>query len=266
LEGDDVEEIRDHMRDLGYIPPQVEELRELSESMARFTVLTDEVRELHGVLFFDESCPSRDSMYKIVEEADVRVFAEKLLLDRVPAKAVATILTHKFDARFDIKSVEMFIKGFWDVIGLSPLDFYAYFQSGGKKPPRVQKSGSIDERGAITAWEHGVHPDEKEFSVESMLRSVTVDSFFQFKKNQSVPTPEKQDQARKWAGTFMRAASAKKMVGTAEDKKKANDIRPILVYSTEEPPTLEELHRQNAESNLGMGGVFDEAAGQKSEK
>ena len=259
LEGDDVDEIHEHIGNLGYIPPLKEDLQDMLGPMSAYQVVDDSVREEHGVLFFDEPCPSRDGMYRIVEEPRVRTLAEKLLLDKVPNRDVATILSHKFDGRFDIKAVNMFQSGFWDTVTLAPLDFYAYFQSGNRSMPMGGKAGTIDERGMLAAWREGVHPEDEELTIDKMMKSLTFDSYFQFKENQATPSPDKQEQARKWASVFMRAAGASKSLGIAGQKNKANEIKPILTYSEVNPPTLADLHRQHSETNLGTGSVIDEA-------
>jgi hypothetical protein len=227
--------------------------------MSVYLAVDDDVKKEHGVLFFDEDCPSRDGMYDIVENASVRTLAEKLLLERVPNKDIATILGHKFDKSFDIKAVNLFQSGFWDTVTLSSLDFHAYFRMGNKPLPRSGKAGTLDEKGMMAAWREGVHPESEELTIDKMMQSLTFDSYFQFKENQATPSPEKQDQARKWATVFMRAAGASKSLGVAGQRKRVNEIKPILKYSSTEPPTLADLHRQHSETNLGTGSVIDEA-------
>lgn len=254
LEGDDVEEICEHMLALGYIRPREEDLRDMLGPIPAYQIGDDEVKKEHDVDFFDTPCPSRDGMYSIVENDRVRTMAEKLLLDRVPNKDIATILGHNFGRQFDIKAVDMFQKGFWDTVHLSRLDFYNYFQLGGKGMPRERGAGTLDERSMMSAWREGVHPGDEDLSIDKMMKSLTVDSYFNFKENQSTPSPEKQDQARKWAGVFMRAASASKSLGASSERKKEGGIKPILTYSQTQPPTLEDLHKLHAETNLGSSG------------
>jgi hypothetical protein len=262
LEGDDVNEICDHFVDLGYTPPARDEVDELISSIREGRVVDDHLRAEHGVTFFDEEGGPMVGMYLIVESPEVRTMAERLLLDRLPLGSIASILSFRFDERISAESVERFREGFWDTVTLSNLDFHRYFMRTGKRA-RTTKVGSLKERPLVSQWQEGLPPDEDTLSVDDMLRSITVDSFMNFKKSQEMATPENASMARGWAGTFIAASRAGRASALSRARKKDSGIKTILRYTEGQAPSLEDLHQQNVEANLGTGHIIDEIDAEK---
>jgi hypothetical protein len=258
LNGDDVEEIRGHMADLQYAPPQVEDVETLRRQMMRRLVDKD-VRRRHEVLFLEEPCESLDLMFWMVETAPVRACAERMLLDRLPVEHVATVLGLKFNQRLTVKSIELFRDGFWDTATLTPLDFSEYFRLAGvKKPDPPPSRVALRHRPLYSAWDQGLPPDPEELPVEEMVRQVSVDSFMQFKRLQSSQAADAQKQAIAYAQLLLKTAPATKALRAASGGRgELPPLQALIEYPEDSVRSLADLHREYSDAVTGTGADID---------
>lgn len=260
LNGDDRDEIRDHIASLEYIPPRADDVDELVASF-RKRITNRELRDREDVLFFDDACDSLDHMFWIVETPVVRSCAERLLLDRVDPGSVSTILSLKFKHELTRKCVEMFRDGFWDTAVLGPVDFSEYFAlARAIKPEPPPEAVSLTTRPHYSAWKEGLVPNAEELSVQDMVREIGVDSFMRFKELSSKPGTENQKQALAFAAMVLKTAPAAKSLSSIGGRRAGGDIpklRPIVEYPEQDVPTLADLHRDYAEEQSGTGSVID---------
>lgn len=240
LNGDAVDAVVAHMRDLEFITPCRDDVERLALDIARASLAHEDLRQTLGLGFFDEPGASLDAMFWLVETVAARNAAEKMLLDRVEPRVVAAVIGHKFSARVTIESVDMFRDGFWDTITLSPVDFAEYFHTGARRkpdppPPRVP----LNQRPSYTSWAEGVVPDDEDLSVEDMIRNIAVDSYFQFKELSSRPDTDSKRQALGFAGMVLKTAP------TAMRKARKTDapppLAPLLSYPEDTVPGIEEI-------------------------
>jgi hypothetical protein len=259
LNGDDVAEIVGHMADLEYIAPRIDDVQELAERFSR-RMITREVRERQGVLFFDEDSDSRRQMSWIVETVVARTCAERLLLDGVQPREVATIIGFKFSQKFTKRAVEMFRDGFWNTAGLTAVDFEAYFAlAGSHKPPPPPSSVSLATRAAYAAWKQGLPPGEEDLSPDAMVREIQVDAFMRFKEQQSRNDARS---AMEWAKLALKTAPARRALATTNKGGDIPGLKPIVDYPEHNIPTLGELHSEYSQEQSGTGAV-SEATGRR---
>jgi len=252
-QGDGFEEVREHLGELEYIPPSIDDVksvRERLDSCARGH-LNPGVRvfEEYGLKIFEEKSPSSDMMYWIVETPVARTCAERLLLDRVHPQDVAVILRLKYNDRITEKSVNMFRDGFWDTCLLTPIDFAAYMGLSGHRHKRPPSSVSLATRPDYSAWKEGLIPS---LGIEEMLREIQVDAFMRFKESSA----EHDDKsAMDWAKLVMKTGPVS-MAVRAKDKSSDNtifDVKPIFEYPDYSVPTLGDIHTEYSEIQSGTG-------------
>jgi hypothetical protein len=254
LNGDSVSEIIKHMRELEYIPPEKADVEEMRQQLLRRRV-TKIVREKHDVMFFDEGSPSHEQMFWMVETTTVRTCAERLLIDRVHPKHIATILSAKFNEKLTQKSVELFREAFWDVVVLTPIDFSDYFRMGRqRKPEPPPETVSLATRSAYAQWKQGLHPDDDELSPDLMIREIRVDSFMHYKELSSGPAKDL-TKAKQMAELVLKTAGANKALADSRKGKSTAipDLAPKLVYPSQEVATLGDLHSEYSENVTGTG-------------
>lgn len=256
LNGDDVDDVIGHMRDLEYAPPLSEDIEEMCGHLRRRRV-THAVRERHGVLFFDDE--AMDIVNWIVETPVARTCAERMLLDRVHPKHVATILGLKFGLRVSALAIDRFRDGFWDTATLTNVDFAEYFRLGGRRKPEPPPT-SLASRPAYSAWREGLIPDEEDLSPDAMIREIQVDAFMRYKE-----TSDRNDHktAMDYAKLVLKTAPARKSL--YEAKRTTGDvmaIKPLLKYPEETVATIGELHSEYSQAQSGTGAV-SEATGRR---
>ena len=259
LNGDSVVEIRRHMDDLGYFPPAEDDIREIQSSISG-RLIDKELRERHGVTFFDDPSPSLESVFWLVETAPARSCVERLLLDRVDTKKISIVIGIKFSQKIGQKAIELFRDGFWDTGTLTPVDFSKYFKLQNKNKPEIPPERvSLSGRPHYSAWESGLIPDDSELPVDEMIHEVMVDSFMQFKRLQSSGNPDDHKSAMAYAGLFLKTAPAKRKEKFASEGKgnKIPELRMIVEYPYSKVPTISELHREYADETSGTGPDID---------
>jgi hypothetical protein len=240
LNGDDVDAVISHMRDLEFIAPRRPDVEKLSADISRSHLAGENLRQAMRLEFFDDAGPSLEAMFWLVETMSARSVAERMLLDRVDTKTVAAVLAHKFDVRVSVDAVEKFRDGFWDTVTLSPVDFAEYFHIGGRRKPDPPPTRvPLNQRPSYVSWSEGVVPDDDSLSVEDMIRNIAVDSYFQFKELSSRPDVDSKRQALSFAGMVLKTAP------TALRKTRKNEapppLAPLLEYPQDTVPTVEEL-------------------------
>lgn len=263
LNGDSVEDIVEHMGDLEYVPPAAGDVEELRSLLLR-KIVTSERRKEHGVLFLDEQSPSLDQVFWLVETPPARTCAERLLLDRVHPKHVATILGLKFNEKFTTKAVEMFRDAFWDTSVCTPVDFADYFRMAReRKPDPPPESVSLTTRPHYAAWKQGHHPEEDELTPEAMVREIQVDAFMHFKELSAGPAKD-MSKAKAMAELVLKTAGARKSLADSRRGKSDGipEIKPMLTYPTQDVPTIGDLHSEYSE-NLSGTGAQSEAMGKR---
>lgn len=256
--GDRTPDIVAHMLDLDYIPPRIEDVDECRRRLGRRR-LTPGLRTAHGLDFFDAHTPSAQQMQWLVETVVARTCVERLLLDRVHAQHVATIIGAKFATTICAQAIDYFRDGFWDTIALTAVDFGEYFHLGGqKKPTPPPASVSLATRGAYAAWKQGLQPDDTLLSPETMVREIQVDAFMRFKE---ASDREQGVDARAWAQLVLKTGSARNSLA-AKSSGRVPEVRPLLEYPPTHVPTLGELHAQYAEAQTATGAE-SEAMGRR---
>lgn len=266
LNGESVDDIIENMEELEYIPPLQEDVEELRSILLRRRV-TREVRERQEVLFFDEPSPSLDQVFWIVETPPARTSAERLLLDRVHPKHVATIMSLKFNDKLTQKAIEMFRDGFWDTSVLTPIDFAEYFRlAGDRKPDPPPDTVSLKTRPAYAQWKHGLHPDEEELTPETMVREIQVDAFMKFKELASNADIDAQKMAKTYAELVLKTTGAGKALAAGRGSRSDSipAMTPKLAYADTKVPTIGELHTEYSEHMSGTGAV-SESMGKREE-
>lgn len=251
LEGE--EDIPGHLSALEYIPPLDEDVDELRTRLNR--PVNRGLRKKYDVLFFDDE--NMDVVYWLVETVPARTCAERLLLDRVHPKHVATVLSLKFNEKVTEATVDRFRRGFWDTSVLTPTDFTAYFRMGGERKPDPPP-GSLETRAHYSAWKEGLLPDEEALSPDSMIREVQVDAFMVYKRHLNQHDHKTAiDFARLLLKTAGTRAGLTRKTGSG-----VPPIKPILEYGDNHVPTLGELHSEYSEEQSGTGAV-SEAMGRR---
>lgn len=242
LSGDSVDDLRAHIRDLEYHPPSRDDVVAMDNEISRLQLSGRDPRKEMGLEFFDRQGPSTTAMYWLVETPLARGVAEKMLLDRVDTRAVASVLGYKFDTRVTVESVNMFRDGFWDTINLGPVDFAAYFHAAGKRKPDPPPSlVPLTQRPHYSGWSQGHLPTEDDLSVEEMIRNIAVDSYFRFKELSSRPDVDSQRQALGFAGMVLKTAPTAMRKANAKRADDVPALMPLLTYPQDSVPTIEEL-------------------------
>ncbi len=242
LEGDDAEEIRRHVVDLGFIPPTAEDVEFLRSTLVAGRLIDDEWRVRCEVDMFAEQSPEMEQAHWIVETAAVRACVERALFDRVPVRHCATIATLKFGHTVTERAVGLFRRGWWDTEELSTLDFAAYFQLQGRRKPDPPEGVPLHLRPAAAAWAEGILPGEEDLSTDDIVRALQVDAFMHYERARMVPSPSMQDEARKWAVIALRTSQIRKPKGPA--KKEQGDLpglKPAVYYPDHASPSLADL-------------------------
>ena len=255
LNGDSVKEIIEHMVELEYTAPAAGDVEELRALLLR-QIVTRERRSSFGVLFLDETSPSLDQMFWLVETPPARTCAERLLLDRVHPRHAATILGLKFNEKLTTKAVEMFRDAFWDTSVCTPIDFADYFRMtrDGRKPDPPPESVTLTTRPQYSAWKQGLHPEEDELTPEAMVREIQVDAFMNFKEMMS-GTSKDLNKAKVMADLVLKTAGARKSLADSRRGKSDGipEIRPLLTYPSQDVPTIGDLHTEYSENLSGTG-------------
>jgi len=242
VSGDRPGEVCKNIEDLGFLPPKLSDVEKLRDNMTRARISGSDLFKELKLEVFERTGPSADAMYWIVETPAARASAEAMLIDRVDLKAVAAVLGHKFNARVTAESVEMFRDGFWDTVTLTPMDFSFYFRLGGKKKPEPPPERvPLSHREHYTSWRNGVVPGDEEISVEEMIRSIAVDSYFQFKELSSRPDPESRKQALSFASMVLKTAPVAMRKSSAKNGLQVPALAPILTYPADTALSLEDL-------------------------
>lgn len=255
LNGDGVADIVDHLRALEYIPPLVEDVE---EAIGRRRRVTRELRERLGVAFFDD--PGMESVYWLVETPKARTATERLLLDRVHPKHVATVIGLRFNEKVSESVIEKFRDGFWDTVNLTPVDFSNYFHLAHHgRPESPPEAVSLLTRPAYAAWQQGLQPDEKELSPDTIIREIQVDAFMRFKQMSDRHDPRV---AMEWAKLALKTAPARRALTAGKVGGAIPGIKPILEYPVHKTPTLGELHTEYSQEQSGTG-VVSEAMGRR---
>jgi hypothetical protein len=245
LSGDGIDEVRDHIRDLEFHPPSVDDAEALRSEITFMSVSGRDVREELGLSFFDRKSPSTESMLWIVETSLAREVAEKMLLDRVDTRVISSVLSYKFDARVTVEAVNMFRDGFWDTITLGPVDFAAYFHAAGqRKPDPPPALVPFEQRRHYASWSNGHVPSEEDLSVEEMIRNIAVDSYFRFKELSSRKDVDSQKQALNFAGMVLKTAPTAMRRAQARREDEIPPLLPLLTYPEDSVPTIEELNNE----------------------
>jgi hypothetical protein len=266
LNGDSTADIVEHMADLEYVPPVASDVEELRSLLLR-RIVTRERRAELGVLFLDEKSPSLDQVFWLVETPPARTCAERLLLDRVHPKHVATILSLKFNEKLTTKAVEMFRDAFWDTSVCTPVDFADYFRmAGDRKPDPPPDSVTLTTRPHYTAWKHGHHPEEDELTPEAMVREIQVDAFMHFKELSAGPAKD-MSKAKAMAELVLKTAGARKSLADSRRGKSDGipEIKPMLTYPQQDVPTIGDLHTEYSE-NLSGTGAESELMGEREDE
>lgn len=253
LNGDTIADIIEHMVDLEYIPPLEDDVAELQQHLLRRRV-THEVRERERVLFFDDE--DMDTINWIVETTVARTCAERLLLDRVHPKHVATVLGLKFGCDVTAKAIDLFRDGFWDTSTLRATDFGEYFALGGGSKPKPPPT-SLTTRAAYSMWKQGLVPDEESLGPDTIVREIQVDAFMRFKE-----TRDRHDHKRAidWAKLALKTTPTHQALINKANK--IPEVVPILETPERYVPTLGELHSEYSERQSGTGAT-SEAAGRR---
>jgi hypothetical protein len=255
LNGDDADEIIEHFEGLEYIPPHREDVDELIAHLRRRRV-TRETYERHGVLFLDDS--GIDKVHWIVETPPARTVVERMLLDRVAPKAIATVVQLKFGSDTAAVTIERFRDGFWDTVLLTSYDFSEYFRMGRGRKPDPQPT-SLQTRPAMSAWREGLVPDEEELSPDAIVREIQVDSFMRFKE-----FADRNDHklALEYAKMALKTAPARRLIAEAKVGSQVPPLKQMLFHPPHEVATLGDLHSEYSEQQSGTGSVSD-AAGRR---
>lgn len=249
VNGDDVDDIVRHMSELSYIPPAREDVEEICDRFAGRRV-TSKIREEYGISFFDEAAFKSVSL--IVQDLGARTAAERLLINRVSARHIATIVGMKYNISVSARAVELFRDGFWDTLNLSATQFREYFSSGGvghvKPPPRAV---SLATRPVYSAWREGLYPEDEELPVDVMLREMQVDAFLSFKEKLS------QDDRLGAASYAQLVLKSTPVRAEFLGRKKAdpNDLKAVLHYPKTSLATLADLHTEYSQMTAGTGAV-----------
>jgi len=250
LRGD--QDVIEHMRELEYIPPLLEDVEEMRASLRR-KLVNRALREKMGITFFDEKSKSVDQVFWIVETPVVRTCAERMLLDKIEPANITTVLSLKFNHRLTKKAVELFRDGFWDTALLTNYDFHEYFLLGHQsKPAPPPDTVSLKTRPSYTSWKQGLHPTEEELSPDVMIREIQVDAFMRFKESADPKA------AKGWADLVLKTAPARKAL--ADFGEKGNEIpgiRPVLEYPEQSVPTIADLHTEYSERQSGTGAAAE---------
>lgn len=255
LNGDDVDDIIDHIADLEFLPPARSDVIELQSAFRRRRRVTPETRQRLDVAFFDEDSPALDTALAIVETPVMRTAIERLLLDRVPDKTIATIASLKFSRSISADAVAMFRRGFWDTNALDPVDFAEYFRRGNsRKPDPPPESVTLNTRPHYAAWKHGVHPGVDELSPDAMVREIQVDAFMHFKEASSGATANMAT-AKAMAELVLKTTSATKNIAAGRKGKTDSipDLQPLLTHPTAAVATLGDLHSEYSDEMSGTG-------------
>lgn len=242
LSGDSVDDLRAHIRDLEYCPPSREEIAAVDNDLSRMRLSSVDPRKELGLEFFDRQGPSITAMYWLVETPLARGVAEKMLLDRVDTRVVASVIGYKFDTRVTVEAVNMFRDGFWDTINLGPVDFATYFHAAGQRKPDPPPSlVPLTQRPQYSGWSQGFVPTEEDLSVEEMIRNIAVDSYFRFKELSSKSDVDSQKQALGFAGMVLKTAPTAMRKANAKRVDDVPALMPLLTYPQDTVPTIEEL-------------------------
>jgi hypothetical protein len=255
LNGDAVDDIIDHMVDLEYAAPDEGDVQELVNHLRRRRV-TKEIRIRYGVDFFDGE--GMDKVHWIVETPAARTVAERMLLDRVAPKAIATVLELKFGATVAAVTVERFRDGFWDTATLTAVDFSNYFRLAGGRKPDPQPT-SLVTRPAMAAWKEGLVPDEEELSPDAIVREIQVDAFMRYKQMAAV---DDHKTAMDWAKLALKTAPARRLIAESKLGSQVPALKEQLFYPEHKVATLGDLHSEYSEIHSGTGSV-SEAAGRR---
>lgn len=256
LNGDAIDDIVDHVADLEFVPPARDDVVELRSALRRRRV-TAEVRAHHDVTFFDDESPALDTAFWLVETPAPRTAVERLLLDRVPDKTIATIATLKFGRSISSGAVDTFRRGFWDTNALTPVDFSDYFRrAGSRKPDPPPEAVSLTTRPHYAAWKHGLHPDVSELSPDAMIREIQVDAFMMAKEAMSGAT-KNMSVAKAMAELVIKTTSATKNIAAGRKGKTDSipDLQPLLVHPTADVATLGDLHSEYSDAMSGTGAT-----------
>lgn len=241
LEGDGVDEISGHLADLGFTPPPADELRLLVDTLRTGRLMTAGWRRECDVVMFDDDSRDLGTCYWLVETSVARAVAERLLLDGVNLRHCAQVLRIKFGREVSDEAVSLFRDGFWDTKTLTLIDFAAYYELGrGRKPDPPPKGVPLALRPAFAAWDNGVIPGEDELATDDIVRAIQVDAYMRYARASTIPSPQSQDEARKWAAIALKVSAVKaKTLG----KKRSDlpDLRPAVYYPAQHVPTLAEL-------------------------
>ena len=250
VNGDTADEVIDHLHGLRYIPPTPGDVEELMGLHSR-RVMTPDLRKRLGIGIFDSK--SMAPVYWLVETPGVRTAAERLLLDGVQPRHVATILSAKFDNRMTTSVVEMFRDGFWDTLALSRGDFSNYFHLGNLRfPEPPPESVSLATRSNYTAWKDGVYAGDDELGPDAIVREIQVDAFMRYKESVDRNDPKT---AMEWAKLALKTAPARRSIAESKVGTKIPDIKMILEYPNERVPTIGELHTDYSQETAGTGSV-----------
>ena len=201
-----------------------------------------EWRQKCEVDIFDEESDDVDGMNWILDNPPARRVVEKALLDGTSARHCANIVTMKFGRAISERAASLYRRCYWDTEALTKIDFAHYYARGGqRKPDPPPPSVPLEARGAFTAWEEGIVPDEEELSTEKIMRTIQVDAFMCFEKARAKPTPEAQDDARKWAVLAMRASQFRKPKASSKGQEQLPGLKPAVYYPEFNTPTLADL-------------------------
>lgn len=252
LLGEDVDDVIENLCELEYIPPKREDVEELITHLRRRRV-TNETYKRHGVDFFTES--SIDKVNWIVETPPARTVVERMLLDRVAPKAIATVISLKFGVTMPAVTIDRFRDGFWDTLHLTSYDFSEYFRLGSGRKPDPQPT-SLVTRPAMSAWRQGLVPDDDELSPDAIVREIQVDSFMRFKE-----MAERNDHklALDYAKMAIKTAPARRLIAEAKVGTKVPPVTQMLFDPEHEVATLGDLHSEYSETTSGTGAVSETA-------
>lgn len=245
LAGDSADEITSHLLDLGYLPPPPEDIAFLRDTLVKGRLLTDEWRARCEVDMFDDTSADMDQAHWLVETAPARVVAERALLDKVPQRHVATIVTLKFARTVSERAVSLFRRGWWDTEELTAVDFAAYLARAGTRKPDPPAGVPLHLRPAAAAWAQGILPPEEELSTDDIIRALQVDAFMHYERARTIPSPSKQEEARKWAQLALRVSQVRrpKASGKVGGQQELPGLKPAVYYPDVQAPALEDIEQ-----------------------
>lgn len=243
LEGDDNQEIQNHLFDLGYVAPSTEDIEFLRETLVAGRLIDAAWRTACGVDMFDSDSADLAQAHWIVETGLVRECIERALVEKIGVRHTATIATLRFGKSVTEAAVRFFRDGWWDTESLTLIDFAEYLALVGKKKPDPPLGVPLHMRAAAAAWAEGILPPEEDLSTDDIMRALQVDAFMQYERARVSMSPEARDEARKWAALALRTSQLRKPKSSKRDQPELPGMKPAVYYPDYDAPSQAELEQ-----------------------